>query len=128
MYILWAQGKLHHIDGEFEYDLINSPLLYIRSVVIKKRVKDAQLGIKSYQRILNLEKPMFFKDGIQYKQPYTTMSDPKRVAYLNKKNRKMLMRYDEVHKFNDGTLNKVCEKLKVIIRDNVLGYGNASLQ
>ncbi|GKD14647.1 hypothetical protein Tco_1199054, partial [Tanacetum coccineum] len=86
------------------------------------------MGVESYQRKLNLEKPLFFKDGIQYKQPYTTMSDPKGVVYLNKENRKMMMRYDEFHKFSDGTLNKVCEKLKVIIRDNVLRYGNASLQ
>ncbi|GJV67427.1 hypothetical protein Tco_1482936 [Tanacetum coccineum] len=122
-----VQGKLHHLDGKLEYDLINSLLLYILSVVIKKRVEDGQLGVESYQRILNLEKPMFLKDNIQYKHPYRTMSDPKGVVYLNKNDRKMVMIYDEVHKFNDGTLNEVCENLKVMISDNVLGYGNASL-
>ncbi|GJX41746.1 hypothetical protein Tco_0256736 [Tanacetum coccineum] len=127
MYFPKVQGKLHHLDGKLEYDLINSLLLYILSVVIKKRVEDGQLGVESFQRILNLEKPMFLKDDIQYKHPYRTMSDPKGVVYLNKNDRKMVMIYDEVHKFNDGTLNKVCEKLKVMISDNVLGYGNASL-
>ncbi|GKB44091.1 hypothetical protein Tco_0889033 [Tanacetum coccineum] len=124
MYLPKVQGKLHHLDGKLEYDLINSLLLYILSVVIKKRVEDGQLGVKSYQRIPNLEKPMFLKDDIQYKQPYRTMSDPKGVVYLNKNDQKMVMIYDEVHKFNDGTLNEVCEKLKVMISDNVLGYGN----
>nr|GEW22428.1 hypothetical protein [Tanacetum cinerariifolium] len=50
------------------------------------------------------------------------------VVYLNKDDQKTMIRYDEVHKFSYGTLNKVCEKLKVMIRDNVLGYANDGIQ
>ncbi|GJY37410.1 hypothetical protein Tco_0422788 [Tanacetum coccineum] len=107
--------------------MINALLLYFRIIVIKKRVEDAQLGVESYQTKLNLTKPMFFKDGIQYKHSYTTMSDPKGVAYLNKDKQKILIRYDDSHKFTNGTLNNVCEKLEVMLKDNVLGHGNANL-
>ncbi|GJY47963.1 hypothetical protein Tco_0437919 [Tanacetum coccineum] len=62
------------------------------SVVIKKRVEDAQSGVKSYPMKLNLEKQRFFANGIQYKLPYTTNGTPKGVV------------------------------------ENVLGYGNTSLQ
>ncbi|GJT18498.1 hypothetical protein Tco_0877204 [Tanacetum coccineum] len=92
MYLLKVQGKIHHLDGVDEFDLINALLLYIRRIVIKKR-------------------------------PYTTMGDPKGIMYLNKENQKMLMRFDEVHKFSDGTLNKFSEKLKLMEKDlaNVAG-------
>ncbi|GJS37620.1 hypothetical protein Tco_0536002 [Tanacetum coccineum] len=120
--------KLHHLNGDFEYDLLNSLLLYIRSIVIRKRVEDAQVGVESYQKKLNLMKPTFFVDDIEYKLPYTTMGTSKGVVYPNKNGQNMLMRYDEVHKFSDGTLKKVIEKLKEMIRENVLGYDNACLK
>ncbi|GJV70113.1 hypothetical protein Tco_1485622 [Tanacetum coccineum] len=67
MYLLKVQGKIHHLDGVDEFDLINALLLYIRRIVIKKRVEDAQLGVESYEKKLNLTKPQFFEDAIQYK-------------------------------------------------------------
>ncbi|GKC14983.1 hypothetical protein Tco_1011765, partial [Tanacetum coccineum] len=48
LYVLKAQGKLHHLGGPTEYDLANSLLIYIRSKLIKKRVEDVQLGVESY--------------------------------------------------------------------------------
>ncbi|GJU96171.1 hypothetical protein Tco_1320927 [Tanacetum coccineum] len=57
MYLLKIQDKIHHIDGVDEFDLINALQLYIRRIVIRKRVDDAQLGVKSYQKKLNLTKP-----------------------------------------------------------------------
>ncbi|GKB18763.1 hypothetical protein Tco_0852686 [Tanacetum coccineum] len=54
-----------------------SLLMFTRSVVIQRRVEDLQLGVKSYQKKLNLTKP------------------------------DTLMRIDELHKFSDGTLNDV---------------------
>ncbi|GJS86077.1 hypothetical protein Tco_0752618 [Tanacetum coccineum] len=46
-------------------------------------------------RKLNLEKPRFFANDIQYKLPYTTNGTPKGVVYHNKNGQKMLTRYDE---------------------------------
>ncbi|GJS09848.1 hypothetical protein Tco_0366644 [Tanacetum coccineum] len=36
----------------------------------------------------------------------------------------MLMRADEIYKFSESTLTKVYEKLDVMMKNNVLGYGN----
>ncbi|GJU30488.1 hypothetical protein Tco_1174077 [Tanacetum coccineum] len=38
IYMLKVQGKLHHLPGNIEYDIMNSLLIYIRSLVIRKRV------------------------------------------------------------------------------------------
>ncbi|GJT67788.1 disulfide-isomerase-like protein [Tanacetum coccineum] len=104
LYLRKIQDKIHNLDGVDEYDLINALLLYIRRIVIKKIVEDAQLG------------------------PYTTMSHPKGAVYLGKDKQKMMMRADELHKFSDGTLNKVYEKLDVMPKNNVLVYDNEGLK
>ncbi|GKC90508.1 hypothetical protein Tco_1151157 [Tanacetum coccineum] len=40
----------------------------------------------------------------------------------------MLRRANELHKFSDGTLNKVNDKLDVMLKANVMGYGNKVLE
>ncbi|GJX23279.1 hypothetical protein Tco_0227724 [Tanacetum coccineum] len=97
LYLLKIQDKIHHLDGVDEFDLINSLLIYIKRIVIKKR------------------------------HCYTTMSEAKGVVYMNKDKQRKLMRFDETHKFSDVILNNVCEKLKVMLTDNVLGFDNANL-
>ncbi|GJR22993.1 hypothetical protein Tco_0971520 [Tanacetum coccineum] len=88
LYLLKIQDKIHNIDDVDEYDLINALLLYIKRIVIMKRVQDAKL----------------------------------------EDNQKMLMKADELHKYSDGTLNKVYQKLDVMLRDNVLGFCNEGLK
>ncbi|GKA67551.1 hypothetical protein Tco_0767468 [Tanacetum coccineum] len=85
--------KIHNINGVDEFDLINALQLYIRRILIKKRVEDA-LG-----------------------ELHTKWID----------NQKMLMRADELHKLSDGTLNKVYNKLDVMLRDNRLGFLNEGM-
>lgn len=45
MYMLKIQGKLNHLHCYIEYDIVNSLLIYIRSIVIRARVEDIQLGV-----------------------------------------------------------------------------------
>jgi hypothetical protein len=49
MYLLKVQGKLQHLPGSLQYDIINSIMLFMRQTIIKARVEDAQLGVESYQ-------------------------------------------------------------------------------
>ncbi|GKA23414.1 hypothetical protein Tco_0709376, partial [Tanacetum coccineum] len=128
LYLIKIQENIQNIDDVDEYDLINALLLYIRRIVIRNIVEDAQLGVESYQTKLNLTKPQFNIEGLYHKQLHTTISHPKGIVYLGKDNQKMLMRVDELHKFSDGTLNKVYQKLDVMLRDNVLGFGNEGLK
>ncbi|GKF42360.1 hypothetical protein Tco_0125702, partial [Tanacetum coccineum] len=77
MLFLLVQGKLTNFTIEERLAFNVSLRIFTRSGVIQRRVEDLQLGVKSYQKKLNLTK-------------------------LD-----TLMCIDELHKFSDGTLNDV---------------------
>ncbi|GJW13979.1 hypothetical protein Tco_0018112 [Tanacetum coccineum] len=81
--------------------------MFTRRIVIKIRVKDLQLGVKSYQKKLNLTKPDTYRSNLRNKTAYTSHSDPHGIIYVDQFKRKRLMRTDELYKFSDGTLNDV---------------------
>nr|GEX63177.1 hypothetical protein [Tanacetum cinerariifolium] len=128
LFLLKIQNKIRNIKGVEEFDLVNALQLYIHSIVIKKRVKDVQLGVKSYQTKINLNKPQLMEGCLHQKTPYTILSHPRGVVYEGTDNKKRLIRADELHKFSDGTLNKVYSKLKVILRNDGLGYHNKGME
>nr|GEW41674.1 hypothetical protein [Tanacetum cinerariifolium] len=66
-----------------------------------------QLGVKSYQKKLNLTKPDTYRFDLKHKESYTAYSNPRGFIYQNKDKQNRLMRIDELHKFSDGTLNDV---------------------
>nr|GEV58218.1 hypothetical protein [Tanacetum cinerariifolium] len=74
---------------------------------VNRRVEDLQLGVKSYQKKLNLTKPDSYRSGLKHKEAYTAYSNPRGFIYQNKDKRNRLMRIDELHKFSDGTLTDV---------------------
>nr|GEV70429.1 hypothetical protein [Tanacetum cinerariifolium] len=57
LYSLDLQGKLNHLFSADKVHLFNAVNLWIRTIVIRKRVEDLQLGIESYQTKLNLTQP-----------------------------------------------------------------------
>nr|GFC46028.1 hypothetical protein [Tanacetum cinerariifolium] len=81
--------------------------MFTRSIVIQRRVEDLQLGVKSYQKKLNLTKPDTYRSNQKRKEAYIAYSNPKGFIYQNKDKQNRLMRIDELHKFNDGTLTDV---------------------
>ncbi|GKB90189.1 hypothetical protein Tco_0962461 [Tanacetum coccineum] len=60
--------------------------------------------------------------GLDNKETYTIFHKPRGVVYLNKDDKKYLMRKDELYKFGDDTLKKVCDKLNYRLHNFVLGY------
>nr|GFC10605.1 hypothetical protein [Tanacetum cinerariifolium] len=68
---------------------------------------DVQLGVKSYQRRLNLTKPDTYRSDLKRREAYTAYSKPRGFIYQNKDMKNRFMRIDELHKFSDGTLNDV---------------------
>ncbi|GJX11136.1 hypothetical protein Tco_0200995 [Tanacetum coccineum] len=86
MLLLLVQDKLTNLNIEEHLALGVSLRMFTRSIVIKRRVEDLQLGIESYQKKLNLTK-------------------------LD-----TLMRIDELQKFSDGTLNDVRSALDDILK------------
>ncbi|GJU03786.1 hypothetical protein Tco_1114124 [Tanacetum coccineum] len=60
MLLLAIQHKLFHLDGNVIVDFIVALRMFTRSLILKRRVKDLQLGVESYQRSLtspNLRRP-----------------------------------------------------------------------
>ncbi|GKD70651.1 hypothetical protein Tco_1324741, partial [Tanacetum coccineum] len=57
MLLLLVQGKLTNLTVEERLDFNVSLRMFTRSIVIQRRMEDLQLGVKSYQKKLNLTKP-----------------------------------------------------------------------
>nr|GEZ61720.1 hypothetical protein [Tanacetum cinerariifolium] len=81
--------------------------MFTRSIVIQRRVEDLQLGVKSYQKKLNLTRPDTYRSDLRRCEAYTAYSNPRGFIYQNKDKKNRLMRIDELHRFSDGTLNDV---------------------
>ncbi|GJT65741.1 hypothetical protein Tco_1017221 [Tanacetum coccineum] len=107
MMLLLVQGKLTNPTVEERLAFNVSLRMFTRSIVIQRRVEDIQLGVKSYQKKLNLIKPDTYKPDLKRREAYTTYSNPRVFIYQNKDKKNRLMRIDELHKFSDGTRNDV---------------------
>nr|GFA40978.1 hypothetical protein [Tanacetum cinerariifolium] len=57
MYLLHLQCQLNHLSGDDRVYLFNAVNMWIRNIVVRKRVEDLQLGVESYQTKLNLIQP-----------------------------------------------------------------------
>ncbi|GJZ52037.1 hypothetical protein Tco_0606552 [Tanacetum coccineum] len=102
MLILLVQGKLTNLNVEDRLAFGVSLRMFTRSIIIQIRVKDLQLGIKSYQKKLNIT-----KSDLKRRDAYITYSNPRGFIYQNKDKKNKLMHFDELHKFSDGTLDDV---------------------
>nr|GEX23741.1 retrovirus-related Pol polyprotein from transposon TNT 1-94 [Tanacetum cinerariifolium] len=77
-----------------------------KHLVIRQRVEDFQLGIKSYQTQLNLTKPQWDATGFEYKHDYTVIDSPRAVMFQDKYRVQMMMRFNEIHKFKYEVLDQ----------------------
>ncbi|GKF42855.1 hypothetical protein Tco_0126197, partial [Tanacetum coccineum] len=117
MYLLHLQGKLNYMSGSNKVNLFNAVNLWIRNIVIEKRVEDLQLGIESYQTKLNLTEPSWDAADFLFKEDYTIVSKTRAVIYKDRNNQKKMMKETKVHKFSDGTLTRILEKLDHMVKD-----------
>ncbi|GKA30607.1 hypothetical protein Tco_0716912 [Tanacetum coccineum] len=111
MLLFFVQHKLFNLDGEVIIDLVVALRMFTRSLIIKRRVKDVQLAVESYQKKLNITKPQKDFPGISAKELYTPSFDLPEVLYEDLSHGKRLMRADELYKFLDGMLKKFCDTL-----------------
>ncbi|GJS02406.1 hypothetical protein Tco_0318914, partial [Tanacetum coccineum] len=108
--------KLTNLNIKERLALGVSLRMFTRSIVIRRRVEDLQLGIESYQKKLNHTKPDMYRSYLKRKTSYTAYSNPKGFIYQNKDKKNRLMRIDELHKFSDTTLNDVRSALDDILK------------
>ncbi|GJS00817.1 hypothetical protein Tco_0317325 [Tanacetum coccineum] len=128
MYLLHLQGKLNHLSRFDKVNIFNAVNLWIRNIVIRKRVEDLQLGIENYQTKLNLTEPSWDVIDFLFKEDYTIVSKPRDIIYRDRNNQKKMMRETEVHKFSNGTLTRILEKLDHMVKDFRLIKYNQSME
>ncbi|GJY83754.1 hypothetical protein Tco_0497130 [Tanacetum coccineum] len=87
------------------------------NLVIRQRVEDFQLGIKSYQTQLNLTKPRWEATGFEFKHDYTVIDSPRAVTFRDRYEVQMIMRFNEIHKFSDGTLQHIDKALDYRVKE-----------
>ncbi|GKC36546.1 hypothetical protein Tco_1048930, partial [Tanacetum coccineum] len=80
MLLLAVQHKLFHLDGNVIVDFIVALRMFTRSLILKRRVEDLQLGVESYQKKLNITKPQKTFPEIEFKEPYTPSYDPPGIS------------------------------------------------
>ncbi|GJV73940.1 hypothetical protein Tco_1493935 [Tanacetum coccineum] len=107
MLLLLVQNKLSNLNLEEQYALNVALRMFTRRIAIQEHVEDLQLGVKSYQKKINLQRPDSYHSDIRKMTAYTAYPDIQGIIYEDELNRKCLMRTDELHKFSDGTLNYV---------------------
>nr|GEV95014.1 retrovirus-related Pol polyprotein from transposon TNT 1-94 [Tanacetum cinerariifolium] len=96
-------------------------------LVIQQRVEDFQLGIERYQTQLNLTKPRWDTTGFEYKNDYTVIDSPRAVTFWDRYEVKMIMHFNEIHKFSDGTLQQINEALDYRIKEFKINRMNPGL-
>nr|GEW33235.1 hypothetical protein [Tanacetum cinerariifolium] len=103
MLLLLVQGKLTNLKVEERFAFNVYLRMFTRSIIIQRRVEDLQLGVKSYQKKLNLTRPNTYQSDLKRKEAYIAYSNPRGFIYQNKDKQNRLMQIDELHKFSDET-------------------------
>ncbi|GKC32416.1 hypothetical protein Tco_1039710 [Tanacetum coccineum] len=119
---LLVQDKLTNLNLEERYALNVALRMFTRRIIIQERVEDLQLGVESYQKKINLQRPDSYRSDLRRMTSYTAYPDIQGIIYEDELNRKRLMCTDELHKFSDGTLNYVRTALSDIDRGIEMDY------
>ncbi|GKC48820.1 hypothetical protein Tco_1071565 [Tanacetum coccineum] len=120
--LILVQKKLSNMEKDVIYDLNVVLQMFTKRVVILKQVEDLQLGVKSYQKKLNITRPKTFWFDITKITPYTAYNNPHRIIYQDKFKRNRLIRSDELYKFYNGTLTSVRRVLHDIASSLEIDY------
>nr|GEU79135.1 hypothetical protein [Tanacetum cinerariifolium] len=120
-------GHLNHLPPKDKKILTTVVNLWTRHLVIRQRVEDFQLGIESYQTQLNLTKPRWDATGIEYKHDYTVIDSLRAVMFRDRYGVQMIMHFNEIHKFSDGTLQQIDEALDYLVKEFKINRMNPGL-
>nr|GEW44264.1 hypothetical protein [Tanacetum cinerariifolium] len=125
--LLNLQGHLNHLPPKDKKILTTAVNQWTRQLVIRQRVEDFQLGIESYQSQVNLTKPQWKATSFEYKHDYTVIESPRAVIFWDRYGVQMMMRFNEIHKFSDGTLQQIVEALDYRVKEFRINSMNPGL-
>ncbi|GKB48596.1 hypothetical protein Tco_0899349 [Tanacetum coccineum] len=84
-------------------------------------------GIESYQTQLNLTKPRWDATGFEFNHDFTVIDSPRAVTFRDKYGVQMIMRFNEIYKFSDGTLQQIDEALDYRVKEFKVNRMNPGL-
>nr|GEV37575.1 monodehydroascorbate reductase [Tanacetum cinerariifolium] len=127
LYLLNLQGHLNQLPPKDKKILTTAVNQWTRYLVIRQRVEDFQLGIESYPTQLNLTKPRWNAAGFEYKHDYIVIDSLRAVTCRDRYVVQMMMRFNEIHKFSDGTLQQIDEALDYRVKEFQINRMNLGL-
>ncbi|GJX66840.1 hypothetical protein Tco_0301183 [Tanacetum coccineum] len=114
--------------SEADFKNLLSINLLTRNIVIRQCMEALQLGIESYQTKLNITQPSWDKIDFIFKEDYTIVYKTRAIIYRDTNDQKKMMRESEVHKFIDGTLTRILEKIDYMVKDYELFKFNPGIE
>ncbi|GJU36179.1 hypothetical protein Tco_1184533 [Tanacetum coccineum] len=123
MLILVVQNQLINLSWDDVADFTIALMMFTRRLVIQKRVKDLQLGVKSYQKKDHVTPSRYYKTVSEKGAPYNSaFKDLQGFIYVDDYKRNRLMRSDDLYKFSDGTLTRLISSLEDITKNIDMEY------
>nr|GEX28599.1 hypothetical protein [Tanacetum cinerariifolium] len=117
LYLLNLQGHLNHLPPKDKKILTTAVNQWTIHLVFRHHIEDFQLGIESYQTQLNLTKPQWDARSFESKHDYTVIDSSRAVMFRDKYEVQMMMRFNEIHKFSDGTLQQIDKALDYRVKE-----------
>ncbi|GKB54448.1 hypothetical protein Tco_0905201, partial [Tanacetum coccineum] len=78
------------------------------------------LGTRRSSKVVawrRVKRPNWDATDYFFKEDYTIVPKPRAIIYKDRNDQRKLMRLNEIHKFSDGTLTRVMEKLDHMVKD-----------
>ncbi|GJY25236.1 hypothetical protein Tco_0399962 [Tanacetum coccineum] len=122
MLIVVVHNQLINLLGDDVADFVIALRMFTRSLVIQKRVEDLQLGVESYQKMINVTKPDTTRPDLKKRHLYTPYRNPQGFIYVDDHKRNRLICSDELYKFSDGTLTMLLSSLEDITKNIDIEY------
>nr|GEW44887.1 hypothetical protein [Tanacetum cinerariifolium] len=122
-----SEGHLNHLPPKDKKILTTAINQWTRHLVIRQQVENFQLGIECYQTQLNLTKPRWDATGFEYKHDFTVIDSPRAITFRDRYGVQMMMRFNEIYKFSDGTLQQIDEALDYRVKDFRINKMNLGL-
>ncbi|GJU30858.1 hypothetical protein Tco_1174447 [Tanacetum coccineum] len=82
---------------------------------------------KKVQTQLNLTKPRWEATGLEFMHDYKILDSPRAILFRDKYGMQMLMRFNEIYKFSEGTLQQIDKALDYRVKEFKVNKNNQAL-
>nr|GEX70479.1 hypothetical protein [Tanacetum cinerariifolium] len=120
--LLWIKSE-HEYDISAAYDISHWWFKHKEFYITRHSAPSDRRALRSQMKILSVD-----ATEVLFKEDHTIVHKTRAVIYRDRNNQKKMMRESEVHKFSDGTLTRILEKLDHMVKDYVLFKFNPSME